>query len=113
MLVCGVTVNERTQCKHYHSEVDVVAVRFKCCNTLYACIRCHEEVAGHAPKVWGKDERAMHAVFCGNCHKTMSISQYLECRSHCPLCGAAFNPRCEQQHHHYFELYQFVYSVTK
>jgi uncharacterized CHY-type Zn-finger protein len=95
---------EQTQCAHYQSERDVVAVRFKCCNAFYACIHCHEELAGHMPVVWGKGERETHAIFCGNCHKTLSIAEYLDCRNCCPLCGAAFNPQCAQHYDLYFEL---------
>jgi len=81
-----------------------VAVRLKCCETFYACIRCHEELAGHAPIVWGKDEREVHAIFCGQCHNTLSIAEYLNCQDSCPRCDAAFNPRCVHHHHLYFEL---------
>src|SRR5215831_18222803 len=45
MTVRGISVTEQTQCVHYQSEVDVVAVRFKCFDAFYACIRCHEELA--------------------------------------------------------------------
>jgi uncharacterized CHY-type Zn-finger protein len=104
MIVRGSAVNAQTRCIHYHSKCDIVAVRFKCCDTFYACIHCHEELAGHAPAKWGKAERAVHAIFCGNCHNTMSISRYLDCSDSCPLCGAAFNPACVHHHHLYFEL---------
>jgi uncharacterized CHY-type Zn-finger protein len=103
MIVRGASVNQQTQCVHYHSERDVVAVRFKCCDTFYACIHCHEELAGHAPLVWGKDERETHAVLCGNCRNILSIAEYLACGHFCPFCGTAFNPRCAEHHHLYFE----------
>ena len=104
MIVRGVSVNERTQCQHFHSEFDVVAVRFKCCDTFYACIDCHNELAGHRPQVWGKNERETHAILCGNCQRTLSIAEYLDCQNRCPECGAAFNPRCAQHYHFYFEV---------
>jgi uncharacterized CHY-type Zn-finger protein len=104
MVVHGVGVNEQTQCAHYHSERDIVAVRFKCCDEFYACIHCHKELAGHVPVVWGKGERETHAIFCGNCRKTLSIAEYLDGRNCCPFCGAAFNPHCAQHYDLYFEL---------
>jgi len=104
MVVRGSSVNEYTQCAHYHSHLDVVAVKFKCCDTFYACIHCHEELAGHAPEVWAKDERENQAIFCGNCRQTLSIVEYIGCENSCPRCGAAFNPRCAEHHHLYFEL---------
>jgi uncharacterized CHY-type Zn-finger protein len=54
--------------------------------------------------LWGKDEREVHAIFCGHCHNTLSIAEYLNCQDSCPRCGAAFNPRCVHHHHLYFEL---------
>ena len=39
----GTGVNERTQCAHYHSERDIIGIKFKCCDAFYACIQCHEE----------------------------------------------------------------------
>src|SRR3982750_2846381 len=104
MDVRGSSVNEQTQCAHYHSDRDIVAVKFKCCDTFYACILCHEELAGHRPVVWDKNERNTHAIFCGECQNTLSIAEYLGCGNLCPLCGAAFNPSCATHHHLNFEL---------
>src|SRR5437870_2414190 len=99
MIVRGSRVTEQTQCAHYRSELDVVAIRFKCCDTFYACADCHDELAGHTPLVWGKEERATQAVFCGKCQNTLSIAEYLGCGNACPHCGAAFNPRCADHYH--------------
>ena len=100
----GVGVNERTQCAHYHSERDIIAIKHKCCGTFYACIQCHTEVADHAPQVWGRGERQEQAVLCGNCHSTLSIAEYLACGNTCPACQAAFNPGCANHYHLYFEM---------
>ncbi len=100
----GVGVNERTQCAHYHSERDIIAIKHKCCDTFYACIECHNETAGHPPAVWGKDERAAEAILCGNCHRTLRIADYLACDNACPACRAAFNPGCANHYHLYFEM---------
>ena len=104
MIVRGASVNQQTQCAHYYSERDVVAVQFKCCDTFYACVHCHDELAGHKPLVWGKDERNTRAVLCGKCRNTMSIAEYLDCGNFCPFCGAAFNPGCARHYDCYFEL---------
>ena len=104
MTVRGSNVNERTQCAHHHSDRDLVAIRLKCCDTFYACIQCHEEMAGHIAVTWSKEERQVHAVICGNCYRTMSIADYLACDNSCPRCGAAFNPGCADHYHLYFEL---------
>jgi uncharacterized CHY-type Zn-finger protein len=103
-VVHGVSVTERNQCVHYRSDRDIVAIRFKCCDTFYACILCHQEIAGHEPAVWGRDEREVRAILCGACHGTLSIAEYLASGNTCPRCGAAFNPRCGNHYHLYFEV---------
>ena len=103
MIVRGVNVNGQTKCAHYDSERDIVAIRFKCCDAFYACIRCHEELADHPPLTWARDEREEMAVWCGSCQRAMSIREYLGCGDQCPLCGAAFNPGCAKHQHFYFE----------
>ena len=102
--VHGIGVNERTQCAHYRSDLDIVAIRFKCCDKFYACIHCHEEIAGHEPVRWGRDERETPAVLCGNCHGLLSVAEYLASGNTCPRCDAPFNPGCAKHHHVYFEL---------
>ncbi|WP_375418307.1 CHY zinc finger protein [uncultured Hymenobacter sp.] len=104
-VVCrGVGVNERTQCAHYHSERDIIAIRFKCCGTFYACIQCHHETAGHAPVVWPQAAFDTEAILCGNCQTTLTIAEYLACQNTCPHCRAAFNPGCANHYPLYFEV---------
>ncbi|HEX8326768.1 MAG TPA: CHY zinc finger protein [Hymenobacter sp.] len=99
----GTGVNERTQCAHYHSERDIIAIKFKCCGTFYACIQCHHEAASHPSTVWPRAEFDHPAIYCGNCHGTLSITDYLNCANQCPSCQAAFNPGCANHYHLYFE----------
>jgi uncharacterized CHY-type Zn-finger protein len=102
--VHGVEVRPHTQCAHYHSERDIIAIRHKCCGEYYACIACHEALAGHLPQVWPRAERTTKAVLCGNCRTEMTISEYLASGNQCPQCQAAFNPGCANHYHLYFEL---------
>ena len=103
-VVCrGTGVNARTQCAHYHSERDLIAIKFRCCNAFYACMQCHQETADHAPVVWPKAEFATAAIYCGNCQSTFSIAAYLACANACPACQVAFNPGCANHYHLYFE----------
>ena len=99
----GTDVNERTQCAHYHSERDIIAIRHRCCGEFYACIRCHNEAVSHPAQVWPKTEFQTQAVYCGRCRHTLSIASYLSCNSTCPHCQAAFNPGCANHYHLYFE----------
>jgi len=103
-VVHGVEVRPHTQCAHYHSERDIIAIRHKCCGEYYACIACHEALAGHPPQVWLRAERTTNAVFCGNCRTELTISEYLASGNQCPQCQAAFNPGCANHYHLYFEL---------
>jgi uncharacterized CHY-type Zn-finger protein len=101
--VTGVDIDPQTRCAHYHSERDVVAIKFKCCRKWFSCHQCHAELGGHATKIWTKEELRECAVMCGNCGKQMTISAYLECGSVCPNCQHQFNPGCANHHHLYFE----------
>ncbi|MFS0559304.1 CHY zinc finger protein [Terribacillus sp. 179-K 1B1 HS] len=100
--VHGKTVDGETRCEHYHSPLDVIAIKFACCNKFYPCHQCHEETAGHQAEVWSKDQFDEHAILCGVCKTTLSIDQYRH-TNQCPNCKAAFNPGCNLHHHLYFE----------
>ena len=99
----GVAVNGETRCAHYDDAVDVVALRFGCCETFYPCFRCHAETTGHDPEVWPRERFDEPAVLCGVCASTLSAREYLDCADACPRCGAAFNPGCRKHRDRYFE----------
>ena len=98
----GVGITERNQCIHYHTLVDVVAIRLKCCNAYYACISCHAEMADHPPVRWGHQDFGEKAVLCGYCKTYLSIRAYLQNHPQCPSCKGHFNPGCRDHHHLYF-----------
>lgn len=102
--VFGVDVDEHTRCGHYHGPLDVIALRFRCCDRWYPCIECHRELAGHDAEVWLLAERDEHAVLCGACGHRLTVREYLNCGSVCPSCGASFNPGCALHYHLYFEM---------
>ena len=101
--VRGTGVNAHTQCAHWHSARDIIAIKFKCCGEFYACFECHAEQAGHPAQVWRQTEFAAQAIYCGNCHRTLSIGAYLASGNACPVCQAAFNPGCAKHYPLYFE----------
>lgn len=103
MNIKGRTVDEQTRCVHYHSVLDIIAVKFKCCNEYYPCYECHTAEAKHQPEVWNKTEFDTKAVLCGVCKNEMSISEYQTCNYECPFCKALFNPKCSNHNHLYFE----------
>lgn len=102
--VHGRLVDEQTRCVHYHSPLDVIAVKFKCCGRYWACYVCHRELAGHDPERWSSTEVSERAILCGVCRAELRIDQYLTCHFTCPSCGAAFNPGCAHHYHLYFAL---------
>ncbi len=102
-MIKGSLTDDQTRCTHYHSDQDIIAIKFKCCGEYYACIHCHEENADHGPQRWTKEERNTTAILCGNCKNEMSINEYFSCNYSCPHCSAAFNPKCSNHNHFYFE----------
>jgi uncharacterized CHY-type Zn-finger protein len=103
IIVKGKVIDEQTRCVHYHSPLDIIAIKMKCCDTYYPCIHCHNEAAGHAAEVWPATAFDTSAVLCGNCKQELTITQYLQTNYSCPFCAAAFNPRCRNHNHFYFE----------
>jgi uncharacterized CHY-type Zn-finger protein len=101
--VKGKILDEQTRCVHYHSPLDIIAVKMNCCGIYYSCIYCHNEEAGHAAVVWPETEFTNKAILCGNCKQELTISQYLQSNNSCPGCKASFNPRCSNHYHFYFE----------
>lgn len=102
LIVKGKDVDQQFRCFHYHSAVDIVAIKFKCCNTYYACYFCHKEIADHETQVWDKEEFMTKAIACGNCSNEMTIAAYLSSGNNCPNCEALFNPKCINHYHFYF-----------
>ncbi len=103
LIVKGKLADAQTRCVHYHSTLDVIAIKFKCCDQYYACYYCHQQEAGHASKVWEKALFGTNAVLCGVCLKEMTIAVYKNCNNKCPFCKAPFNPKCINHDHLYFE----------
>ena len=101
--VQGKLTDEYTKCQHYHSPLDIIAIKFKCCNTYYACIHCHEELADHHAHQWHKEEFDTKAILCGSCKQELSINEYFDCNYQCPNCSEHFNPKCSNHNHYYFE----------
>jgi len=102
-IVKGKTTDKHTRCIHYNSALDIIAIKFKCCDTYYPCYYCHEEEAGHLAKKWKKVEFDAKAILCGNCSHEMTINKYFNSGYQCPSCHSLFNPKCANHNHFYFE----------
>jgi len=101
--VRGLDLDPQTRCAHWHSALDIVALKLRCCGAYYACRDCHDALAGHPAQVWPRADWDAPAVLCGGCGAEMSVAQYLACDDRCPACAAPFNPGCKLHRHLYFE----------
>lgn len=100
--VHGLNLDSQTRCLHHHGPTDIIAIKMKCCGLFYACKDCHIALADHPIAVWPQTEWHDHAILCGFCHTTFSISVYLQSNYRCPRCQALFNPACRNHYHFYF-----------
>ena len=113
----GVAVDPETRCAHWDDPVDVVALRFGCCETYYPCDACHDAATDHEAEPWPRDRFGEPAVLCGVCGATLSAREYLDGGGEaqpgdgsaepdgdaCPRCGADFNPGCRAHRDRYFK----------
>jgi uncharacterized CHY-type Zn-finger protein len=104
MQLRGKLTDNETRCIHYHSPLDIIAIKFKCCNVYYPCYECHAEEANHAATVWAKNEWSTKAILCGHCKMELTIQEYMDSNNECPHCKATFNPNCSRHYHLYFEV---------
>ena len=105
--VYGAAVDAATRCIHFHSELDIVAIKFACCLRYYPCFQCHDEAVQlesnpHATQRWLETTWSSTAILCGACRHQMSIVTYRQA-PRCPHCAAEFNPGCRLHAHLYFE----------
>ena len=100
--VNGVDIDAQTRCAHYHTDLDIIAIKFKCCERWFPCFECHKECADHAARTWPSDQAGTRAVLCGACGHKETIDEYIGGDSTCPGCGAKFNPGCAKHFHLYF-----------
>ena len=102
-IVKGSTIDNETRCTHYHSDLDIIAIKFKCCGEYYPCYSCHEEATTHTAETWKKEAFDTPAILCGVCKNELTINEYLYSDSKCPFCEAPFNPKCSNHYHLYFD----------
>ncbi|WHX26674.1 CHY zinc finger protein [Virgibacillus halodenitrificans] len=95
-------IDAETRCKHYNSEADRIAIKFFCCNNYYPCYQCHKEYGCGQTAVWPREKFDEKAILCGNCGAELTINNYFNAESACPLCKASFNPGCKLHKHLYF-----------
>ena len=43
----GLLVDDESRCQHYHTELDIVALKCFQCQKYYACYQCHDSLEDH------------------------------------------------------------------
>lgn len=99
----GSLVDDESRCTHYQTPLDVIAIKFKCCNKYYPCFKCHNEHESHNIQRWPTDQFDEYAILCGVCRHELTINEYMMTET-CPSCHAHFNNRCKFHYHHYFSV---------
>src|SRR4051812_6566454 len=102
--VHGAVLDGETRCAHYNTELDVIAIKFKCCEKWFPCRVCHDEAERHTAEVWLKEQFTERVVLCGRGGHQLSIDEYLNSNSMCPTCAGKFNPSCASHYSFYFEI---------
>jgi uncharacterized CHY-type Zn-finger protein len=74
----GVAVDPETRCAHWDDSVDVIALRFGCCEAYYPCDACHDAATDHEAEPWPRGRFDEPAVLCGVCGTTISAREYLD-----------------------------------
>lgn len=99
--IYGELLDHESRCRHYHTVLDIVALKCWSCRRYYACYQCHDQFECHDFTPYPRTRKEDKVVICGVCHKEMSIASYEEA-SACPRCGSAFNPACHKHKEIYF-----------
>lgn len=100
--VRGVEVDAQTRCVHFKSDLDIIAIKFRCCGEWFPCFECHLATTGHEAEIWPENEFSEKAILCGSCGYQLTIAEYLAAASRCPKCQGGFNPGCFRHYHLYF-----------
>ncbi|KRL43329.1 CHY zinc finger protein [Lacticaseibacillus manihotivorans] len=96
--IYGQQLDVASRCRHYHSDLDVVALWCGQCQKFWACYEFHDAMGDHE---FVPLPKAQALVLCGACRCMMTYSQYQS--GACPNCWYPFNPRCELHTDHYFQ----------
>jgi uncharacterized CHY-type Zn-finger protein len=102
LLVKGKVIDNQTRCSHYHTDLDIIAIKFKCCDTYYPCYSCHKEATTHEAITWPIAERDTKAILCGVCGHQLTIQEYMDSNNTCTQCQSLFNPNCKKHYDLYF-----------
>ena len=102
----GKCIGNETRCIHWNSDLDIIAIKFACCNEYYPCYPCHiEREKDHKPKQWIKDKwNTTKTILCGKCKHQFTINEFNNCNNVYFNCNSKFNPGCRNHYHLHFNL---------
>lgn len=101
----GAWIDHNTRCKHWNLELDIIALKFKCCGKYYPCYLCHAEYNDHEPRRWlGSDLSLVPMVVCGVCYHEYTYTEYATLEYSCDKCLSKFNPKCSLHMDYYVDL---------
>lgn len=102
----GQLTDSETRCVHYQTPLDIIALKFKCCETYYPCFQCHLSASSHPIVKYTQNDlyQGIKVILCGSCKTELTFAEYLSHGYHCAECGSAFNPGCALHYDLYFEL---------
>ncbi|EDO15264.1 hypothetical protein Kpol_461p18 [Vanderwaltozyma polyspora DSM 70294] len=109
-IIKGKTVDNESRCVHWHSPLDVIALKFKCCEAYYCCYTCHQELVTHEVERYTINGNCQEKVIlCGVCKYAMTFDEYrnsefCDSKLSCPKCHAHFNPGCKLHYDLYFKI---------
>lgn len=97
----GLLIDNESRCQHYHTELDIVALKCFECQKYYACYQCHDSLEDHTFRAYPCQLKEDKVLICGVCRHEMTIKEYQEAVA-CPNCHSAFNPACSKHYDIYF-----------
>ena len=101
MRVFGLEIDEETRCLHYHSDLDIVALKCWVCQDYFSCYQCHDALRDHPFVAYPSKQKSDKVVLCGACRAELTIQDYQE-KMACSFCQRQFNPACQKHHSIYF-----------
>lgn len=100
--IYGLLVDNEIRCQHYHTELDIVALKCFDCLKYYACYQCHDNLEEHCFRAYPCHLKQDKVLICGVCQHEMVIEEYQEAIA-CSNCHSVFNPACSKHYDIYFE----------
>lgn len=119
-IIKGQLVDDETRCTHWHSKLDILGLKFACCdNNYWTCYECHQELAGHPiERIKIAKHSTLKVVICGVCKSQLTWDEYQRYANEnnskayddsvcsklsCIHCDSLFNPGCKLHYDIYFQ----------